>query len=105
HGAVRVILSRHPEAEADADAVPLLLRDLLIVLGKDLTAGSHVLAKEGCVAFVAKLMREFGRLDEIAIEDSDLPGVAARAGAHRFAPFPRLPRGGTALPQDRKSVV
>ena len=56
HRLIGIILPRHPEAEINTNAIPLQLRNFLIVLGNDLSAGTQILCEESCVTLIAKQM-------------------------------------------------
>ena len=53
---IGIILPRLPEAEINTNAIPLQLRNFLIVLGNDLSAGTQILCEESCVTLIAKQM-------------------------------------------------
>jgi hypothetical protein len=54
HRLVGIILPRLPEAEINSDAIPLQLRNFLIVPSNDLSAGTQILCEESCVTLTAK---------------------------------------------------
>ena len=49
-------MAQAPESETNANAISFLLRNFLIVLDNDLSAGTQILGEESCVALIAKSM-------------------------------------------------
>ena len=56
HRLIGIILPRLPEAEINTNAIPLQLRNFLIVLGNDLSAGTQILCEKSCITLIAKPM-------------------------------------------------
>jgi GMP synthase-like glutamine amidotransferase len=50
------LMAQAPESETNANAISFLLRNFLIVLDNDLSAGTQILGEESCVALIAKSM-------------------------------------------------